>query len=425
MIGPAVGKVPAVSDLSRRFRAIRAFSEALCQPLQPEDCVVQSMPDVSPAKWHLAHVTWFFETFVLKPHSPDYRARRPEFEYLFNSYYNAVGEQFPRPQRGLLSRPSVEEVLEYRRDVDAGVLRLLDALGEAGEAVRSLIEVGLNHEQQHQELLLTDIKHVFSCNPLYPAYRERSTWSRSTPGGPARWLGIDDGLREIGAAAGEFAFDNERPRHRVLVPRAELASRPVTNGEFLEFVEQGGYEQPGPWLADGWATVREQGWTAPLYWVPRDGEWHEFTLAGLRKLDREAPVCHVSFYEAEAFATWAGARLPTEAEWETAAAGVPVRGNFVEDRVLHPRPATTRGDGWQQLFGDVWEWTASPYVAYPGFRTADGALGEYNGKFMCNQLVLRGGGCVTSETHVRPSYRNFFYPHQRWQFAGLRLARDA
>jgi ergothioneine biosynthesis protein EgtB len=416
-----------VDDLQTRFGAVRGRSRRLVEPLAPEDCVVQSMPDVSPTKWHLAHVTWFFETFVLKPHAPEYRPFHPDFEYLFNSYYNLVGEQYPRPRRGLVTRPTVAETLDYRGHVDDAMRRLLQA-GPSDE-VRELVELGLQHEQQHQELLLMDIKHVLSCNPLFPAYRDdldgASGPATAPSDDPGRWPMFDGGVVEIGHAGAGFSFDNERPRHEVLVRPFRLAPRLTTNGEYLGFLQDGGYRRPELWLADGWTALGERRWRAPLYWVERDGTWHEFTLGGLRPLALDAPVCHVSYYEADAYARWHGERLVEEAEWERVARSVPVEGNFVEQDRLHPCPAAHDDDAApRQLYGDAWEWTRSAYLPYPGFREAPGAVGEYNGKFMCNQMVLRGGACVTPHDHVRPSYRNFFYPHQRWQFAGIRLAAD-
>jgi ergothioneine biosynthesis protein EgtB len=412
---------------ARVFTRVRAQTERLAAPLSAEDCCVQSMPDASPTKWHLAHTSWFFETFVLERALPGYRVFHPEFRVLFNSYYNAVGEQHPRPQRGLLTRPSLDDVLAYRAHVDRCVLEVL-AKNDAGE-VAAVIELGLHHEQQHQELLLTDVKHLLAANPLRPAYRGDLTRAEGGELPPVRWQRSDAAIREIGSDGPHFHFDNEAPRHPALVPAFEIASRLVTSGEFLAFVEAGAYADPAWWLADGFATLRTEGWQAPAYWERRDGAWSEFTLGGLRPLDLSAPVSHVSYYEADAFARWSDARLPSEAEWEVAALGVPVAGNFIERDALHPVPlAGNRGDGGDapsQLFGDVWEWTQSPYLGYPGFRAAAGAIGEYNGKFMCNQFVLRGGSCATPEGHVRATYRNFFPPAARWQYSGLRLARDA
>jgi ergothioneine biosynthesis protein EgtB len=381
------------------------------------------MPDVSPTCWHLAHTTWFFEEFVLARAEERYQFVEPAFRLLFNSYYNAVGDQFPRARRGLLSRPSLAEVMAYRRAVDERMSALLTE--SAGLAVRfdEVIELGLNHEQQHQELIITDIKHVLSCNPLFPAYRERV----EAPGGdvPAmQWVADDGGVREIGQGGEGFAFDNERPRHRVYLEPFEIASRLVTNGEYLKFIEAGGYRRPEWWLSLGWDAVRREGWRSPLYWVESPDGRRQFTLSGLEPLNLSEPVCHVSYFEADAYARWAGARLATEAEWETAAAPLPREGHFAERGVFHPQPPDEAGQrGMQQMFGDVWEWTSSPYTAYPGFTPARGALGEYNGKFMCNQYVLRGGSCATPRSHIRASYRNFFPPEARWQFSSIRLAR--
>jgi len=391
-------------DLAETYREVRAATEALCAPLSAEDCAIQSMPDASPVKWHLAHTTWFFETLVLEAAAPGYAAFDPAFRVLFNSYYESVGQQHPRPERGMLSRPSLERVREYRRHVDAGVLRLLDS--GAPQELLGVIELGVHHEQQHQELILTDLKHAFSRNPLRPAYRagptSRTGATRAGAAPALRWHAGEAGVREIGHAGPGFAFDNERPRHRVFVEAFELASRPVTNGEFLRFVRDGGYARPELWLSEGFAAARARGWRAPLYWEERDGSWWRFTLAGMAPLRPEEPVCHVSHYEADAYARWAGARLPTEAEWESAAeAGAPLA-----------------------LPGEVWEWTSSAYTAYPGFRPLAGSLGEYNGKFMSNQMVLRGGSRATPPGHIRRSYRNFFPPDARWQFSGIRLARD-
>ncbi len=381
---------------------------------------MQSMDDASPAKWHLAHTSWFFETFVLVPRMRGYQLFHPEFRVLFNSYYQTVGQQHPRPQRGLLSRPTLDEVLTYRAHVDAQMLALLEneRTIDAG-----IVELGLQHEQQHQELILTDIKHLLSCNPLRPTYRERSQLP-DVGTMPLRWQAFDEGVRWIGHDGHGFAFDNESPRHRVLVEAFELATRLVTNGEYLAFVEDGGYRRPELWLSDGWNALQARGWSAPLYWEPRDAGWEVMTLAGLRPIDAGEPVCHVSFYEADAFARWAGARLAREAEWEVAAADAVVDGNFVENGLLHPAPTRPEAVGLTQLFGDVWEWTQSAYSSYPGYEPPAGALGEYNGKFMCNQLVLRGGSCATPRDHVRATYRNFFPPDARWQFSGIRLARD-
>jgi ergothioneine biosynthesis protein EgtB len=407
--------------MAARYRAAREETELLCENLEVEDYGLQSMPDCSPPKWHLAHTTWFFETFVLAEHEPGFRPHHPQYRYLFNSYYEAVGERWPRPARGLLSRPTVTEVYEYRRAVDERMNALLGTGNEQTLArIEPLIEIGLNHEQQHQELLLTDLKHAFALNPLRPAYAPAPPAAPSGTPAPLAWKEFAEGVREVGHAGGGFAFDNESPRHRVFLEGFAVASRPASAGEFLAFVEGRGYERPEFWLSDGWAARQKHGWSAPLYWE-RDGDrWAAFTLRGVRSLDAAEPVCHVSYYEADAFARWSGARLPTEFEWEVAAAERPVAGNFTDSRRYHPAPDPGSG----QWFGDVWEWTVSPYAAYPGYRSAAGALGEYNGKFMCNQMVLRGGSCATPPGHVRPTYRNFFPPDARWQFSGFRLAKD-
>jgi ergothioneine biosynthesis protein EgtB len=413
---------PHVTDLAGRYQQIRRATERLCAPLSAEDCQVQSMDDASPTKWHLAHTSWFFETFVLEPEAPDYRPFHPEFRVLFNSYYQAVGAQHPRPQRGLLSRPTLEEVYAYRTYVDEHVLQVL--LRSPAPACAAVIELGLQHEQQHQELILTDIKHLLAGNPLRPAYREPLA-----PAGEAAtalgWKRFPEQLAAIGHDGAGFAFDNERPRHRAFVAAFDLATRAVTAGEFLGFIADRGYQRPELWLSDGWNAVRAKGWAAPLYWELRDDTWGLMTLRGMRPVDPNEPVCHVSFYEADAYARWAGARLPTEAEWEIAARESAIDGNFVESERLHPAPSTSFNGGPAQLFGDVWEWTQSAYAPYPGYQPPAGVLGEYNGKFMCNQLVLRGGSCVTPRSHMRATYRNFFPPDARWQFSGIRLARDA
>lgn len=413
-----------LEELQQRFRQVRAVSEALCAPLQVEDCVIQSMPDVSPPKWHLAHVSWFFETFLLMPYLPGYRSPDPHYDQLFNSYYQTHGEPFPRARRGLLSRPTLAQVYDYRQHVDHCMAELLVAppLAHATEIVRRT-ELGLQHEQQHQELLVMDIKHILAQNPLAPAYRnDLALPAEQLAAGPLEWLEFPAGLRHIGHAGDSFAFDCERPRHRQFLEAFALASRPVCNAEYRAFIADGGYARAELWLADGWELIRQAGWQAPLYWRNEVGGWQEMGLAGLRPLDPQAPVCHISFYEADAYARWAGARLPSEAEWEVAAFDQPLRGNFLESDQLQPR--ANPGAGMRQLYGDVWEWTASAFRPYPGFQPLAGSLGEYNGKFMSGQMVLRGGCCATPEEHMRPTYRNFFYPHMRWQFAGLRLARE-
>jgi ergothioneine biosynthesis protein EgtB len=416
----------STSLLAQHYDRVRATTQALCAPLETEDFVIQSMPDASPAKWHLAHTSWFFEQFILKTHVRNYRPFHPRFEYLFNSYYQSVGPMHERPHRGLLSRPTVAQVMDYRAHVDAHMRSLLATRGD-DSSIASLTTLGLNHEQQHQELLLTDIKHLFWCNPLRPAYRDRPQLVQSGAVSPMRFYTFDGGIEQIGALEGGFVFDNELPRHKVLLEPFALANRLVTNGEYAEFIRDGGYQRPEVWLSDGWATVVQERWARPLYWS--EALDSEFTLFGMQPIDPAAPVCHLSYYEADAFARWAGARLPSEAEWEIAAAQMPVRGNLLESDALHPVAVTddsTHDESQlRQLFGDVWEWTASPYAPYPGYRPPPGALGEYNGKFMCNQLVLRGGSCATPRSHIRATYRNFFYPHARWQFMGVRLARDA
>jgi len=433
-------------QLADRYKAVREQTVGLCAPLEVEDYVVSTMPDVSPTKWHLAHTSWFFETFVLADFDRDYVSPNPRYAFLFNSYYVQAGERHCRAQRGLVTRPSVSEVLAYRRHVDDAMQRLCDRIaGDAEHPAWGVIELGINHEQQHQELLLTDIKHVFWMNPLRPAYRSPLPGSR--PVGDVDWLAFGAGVRQIGHKTESFAFDNEGPSHRVFTEAFRVASRLVTNGEYLAFMEDGGYRRPELWLSNGWATVREHGWTAPIYWEKADGAWSEFTLAGNGALDLASPVCHVSYYEADAYARWAGARLPTEAEWETAAADQPVCGTFVESHRFHPAGARgtghggmghgiaapspiphapcPNGDGHGQWYGDAWQWTQSAYVAYPGFQPSAGAVGEYNGKWMCDQWVLRGASCATPQSHARLTYRNFFPSDARWQFTGIRLASGA
>jgi ergothioneine biosynthesis protein EgtB len=417
------------ATLAARYDAVRAQTEALCAPLEVEDFVVSSMPDVSPTKWHLAHTSWFFETFILSQFEPAYRSPNPRYSFLFNSYYVQAGERHCRAKRGLVTRPTVAEVFAYRAHVD-GAMRALVArvAADPEHPALPLVELGLHHEQQHQELLLTDIKHVFWMNPLRPAYAPRqSTAPRRAPA--VGWHRVNEGVHAIGHSGGGFAFDNEGPAHRVFVDAFRLASRLVTNGEYLAFVEDRGYHRPELWLSNGWAVVQERRWEAPLYWERGPEGWTEFTLAGTRPLDEDAlaePVCHMSYYEADAFARWAGHRLPTEQEWEVAARSAPVDGHFVDARRFHPAPADEAAPhALTQLYGDVWQWTQSPYVAYPGFTPAAGAVGEYNGKWMCDQWVLRGASCATPRSHARLTYRNFFPSDARWQFTGLRLADRA
>ena len=404
----------SASDLGRQFMRVRGLTEALAALLSAEDQCVQSMPDASPVKWHLAHTTWFFERMLLAD-QPDYRAFDPRYDVLFNSYYLGLGTPMRRAERGLLTRPSLAEILSYRRHVNAAMDDVLK-----NEAALGLVQLGLHHEQQHQELLLTDIKHAFSRNPLLPAYCPAPP-ADAGRAPPLQWFEHSGGLVEVGHGGHGFAFDNEGPRHTVTLQPFRIASRLVTCGEFLDFIADGGYERPEYWLAEGWDLVRAQAWRAPLYWSA--DRRHIFTLHGLRALNPVEPVVHVSFYEAAAFALWAGKRLPTEFEWEAATAGLPLTGHFLDVSALRPKPA--QAGLRQQMFGDAWEWTRSAYGPYPGFRPYAGAASEYNGKFMIGQMVLRGGSCVTPRAHIRPTYRNFFPPAARWQFSGIRLAEDA
>ncbi len=413
---------PNKNTLSDRYESVRRRSLELLASLEPEDYVVQSMPDVSPAKWHLAHVTWFFERFILCERVDGYAPFDERYHYLFNSYYQTVGDMHARPERGLLSRPAVDEILAFRTHVDTAMLSLLEQKAEDID-LGTLTELGLNHEQQHQELMLTDIKHVFSVNPLGPALVEAADSVVSSAAPTMRFVDFGGGITELGHKGDGFAFDNETPRHEVLLHDFSIASRPITNHEYRRFIADGGYRHPALWLSDGWAWVESERIDRPLYWDVELARY--FTLAGWQTIEPGAPVCHVSFYEADAYARWAGCRLPTEAEWETAASGEATHGNFVESGRLQPTVTETSSEGSLQFFGDVWEWTSSPYAPYPGYRPLAGALGEYNGKFMCNQMVCRGGSCATPADHIRATYRNFFYPHQRWQFLGVRLARDA
>jgi ergothioneine biosynthesis protein EgtB len=409
-------------SLAARFRTVRALTESLCSPLTVEDHVVSSMSDVSPTKWHLAHTSWFFETFLLAPHSAGYRALDPRYAFLFNSYYVQAGERHCRAQRGLVTRPTLDEVLAYRSYVDEAVASLCDDIAaDSSHPAWRVLELGLHHEQQHQELLLTDIKHVFWTNPMRPAYR--STPIPAVAGVAQGWQSIGEGVYEIGHDGTGFSFDNEGPVHKAYVHASRMAHRLVTNAEYAAFIADGGYRQPALWLSNGWSWVQEHTVRAPLYWEQRDGAWHEFTMAGDAPVIAEAPVCHVSYYEADAFARWAGYRLPTEVEWEVAAREHAVSGRFVEHEAFHPLGSET--SGMQQLYGDVWQWTQSAYTPYPRYRTPAGAIGEYNGKFMCDQWVLRGASCATSQSHARPTYRNFFPSDARWQFMGIRLAADA
>lgn len=417
LLSPAA--VDPLPTLIERYKSVRSQTLALTAPLSSEDMVVQSMPDASPVKWHLAHTAWFFETFLLQRFT-DWRPVDERYGELFNSYYEAAGARWPRARRGLMTRPTLDDVLSYRAAVDVGMTAFI---ADADEDAVALIELGLQHEQQHQELILTDVLHLFASLPSRPAYAPGQPEAANDPG-PLSWTSFDGGVIEIGSAGGGFHFDNERPRHPVLLQPYVLADRLVTNGEWSAFMEDGGYERPEFWLADGIARVRDEGWRAPLYWEQCDGVWMQHGLRGLLPADPHTPVAHVSLYEADAFARWSGARLPTEAEWEHAASASPMHGNLLGAGRLVPAGAKP-GQGLRQLYGDVWEWTSSAYAPYPGFRPAAGAIGEYNGKFMINQAVLRGGSCLTPDDHIRASYRNFFQPWHRWQFTGVRLAMDA
>ncbi len=425
---PSAAAFPTHAALLQRYQEIRRVTEQLAAPLSEADCVVQSMPDASPVKWHLAHTTWFFETFVLADAVPNYRSVDPAFKVLFNSYYNGVGDKHPRAQRGLITRPDLATVLNYRQHVDTAIAQLLTNT-QVNAATLTLITLGIEHEQQHQELILTDVKHMLSCNPAAPVYAKR--WPlKPVAYSSQHWRHVEGGLIEIGHEGNGFHFDNEAPRHKVWIEPFEIATKPVSHGDFLQFIADGGYRRPELWLSAGWDAVQQQAWQAPLYWAQQGEQWTTFTLHGRVNVDPNTPVCHVSFYEAEAFARWANARLPTEAEWELAASLTsPIDGNFLESGALHPMPQqeTIAQTGVvaspNKMFGDVWEWTRSDYAPYPGFRIQEGAVGEYNGKFMCNQYVLRGGSCVTPRAHIRATYRNFFPADTRWQFSGLRLAR--
>ena len=406
----------ATNSLPARFERVRTTSLELASTLAPEDTVVQSMPDVSPTKWHLAHVTWFFERFVLEIFDASYRRLNDGYDFLFNSYYYSAGQMHARPKRGMLTRPTLDEVIAYRRHVDAAIQQLLHEQGDNTE-ITDRITLGIHHEQQHQELLLTDILHVFAQNPLHPAVNPSLEAPASAAPASYAFTAGPSGVHEIGATGEGFCFDNETPRHPALLHEHRIGSRLVTNAEYREFIDAGGYHDSNLWLSDGWATINERGWNRPLYWA--EDLASQYTLGGQRDIDPHAPVCHVSYYEADAYARWAGARLPTEFEWEAAAATEKTAGNFLDTGYWTPA-----ADDGRQLFGDVWEWTSSAYAPYPGFVPLDGSLGEYNGKFMCNQMTVRGGSCVTAADHIRASYRSFFYPDARWQFLGIRLAKD-
>jgi ergothioneine biosynthesis protein EgtB len=420
------GDIQVAGSIESRLFETRRLSLELAEPLSAEDMTVQAMDDASPTKWHLAHVTWFFETFILTKHLPGYQTFDDSFNYCFNSYYESQGPRQPRPRRGVLTRPSSERVRAYRAHVDEALAKLFAKGISATSQIARLVEVGINHEQQHQELLLTDILALFAANPLRPAYRPRQGAANSAAPEAIRWLEFAGGIAKIGHDGKGYAWDNEMPRHDALIQPFRLADRLVTNAEWLEFMADGGYRAASLWLADGWGLLNREGWQAPLYWQEHDGTWLAMSLNGLNAIEPAAPVAHVSYYEADAFARWAGKRLPTEFEWELAALGLPIAGNTLATKALRPLPANgSAGDGKPcQMFGDAWEWTQSAYLPYPGYRPLAGALGEYNGKFMVSQQVLRGGSCATPAGHTRASYRNFFYPHQRWQFMGLRLASE-
>ena len=416
----------SVQALRDRFLQVRNTTEQLAAPLSAEDCSLQSMPDASPTKWHLAHTSWFFETFLLERFQPDFKPFHAAFRVLFNSYYNGVGDKHPRHERGLIANPDFATVLAYRQHVTAAISQLIPAATAANAEFSELMWLGCHHEEQHQELILTDVKHLLSKNPLQPVYQKQ--WPLTPIEARAlQWLAYPGGLIEIGHQGDGFCFDNESPRHKYYVERFALASHPVTHGEFADFIADGGYRRPELWLSMGWDWVQANRVAAPLYWQRIDDQWHTFTLHGRAAIDPHTPMCHVNYFEADAYARWAGARLPTEAEWEHAASGLEIRGNFLESAALHPLALREESNSSQpsQMFGDVWEWTASAYLPYPGYKPAAGAVGEYNGKFMCNQFVLRGGSCATPARHIRASYRNFFPPDARWQFSGFRLARDA
>jgi ergothioneine biosynthesis protein EgtB len=415
----------AAETAPERFARTRQRTTGLVAHLPPEDLVVQSMEDASPGKWHLAHTSWFFEEFILRRFEANHRAHDERFLFLFNSYYAQAGLRYSRAHRGLVTRPTVEEVHGYRRRVDDAILALLEAAhDDQRHAIETLVELGCHHEMQHQELMLTDLLHAYSFNPLMPAYKAPAPLPIPKTTHELGWVGFDGGIVEVGHSGDGFSFDNEQPRHRELLTPFRLGTRAVTNREWIEFIEDRGYQTEPLWLSDGWARLRAEAWQAPLYWWKEtDGSWWSLTLRGPQPVSLDAPVCHVSYYEADAFAQWAGKRLPSEAEWEVAAAGQEIEGNLLDTDLLRPRPAKPHA-GLTQIFGDVWEWTRSPYVAYPGFQAPRGAIGEYNGKFMCNQMVLRGGACTTPNEQMRASYRNFFYPHMRWQVTGLRLAED-
>jgi ergothioneine biosynthesis protein EgtB len=410
--------------LLQQYKLIRSKTTALTEPLTFEDQCIQTIPEISPTKWHLAHTTWFFERIILKSILSHYKPFNELFDVLFNSYYNGLGDQYKRSNRGWLSRPTVQEVMDYRAYVDDHMLSNLSSRPEIFKSVEKALTVGFHHEQQHQELMVTDIKHVFAQNPLYPEYWKSNEISKDKDLGEMNWVNFDSGIIEVGAKSSGFSYDNENPRHLVHINNFNLASRTISNNEYLEFMEAGGYSNPLLWLSDGWHWVKANNIQSPLYWVQKKDQWHIYTLSGLRPIQDIEPVMHVSYYEAQAFATWRGCRLPTEHEWEKVAQSHNIEGEFQESGRFHPVPLLGHQQNMMHLFGNIWEWTQSPYIPYPGFRPLENALEEYNGKFMCNQMVLKGGSCLTPRSHMRASYRNFYYPHDRWQFMGFRLAKD-
>lgn len=410
-------------NMEHEFLKVRAFTHKIVEPLETEDFVIQPMENTSPAKWHLAHTSWFFETFVLEKYQTDFESLHPQYAYFFNSYYLQTGVPFSRADRGLLSRPTVKEVFEYRKYVNEKVVDFINNCDqEIWEKASRVVEIGINHEQQHQELILTDIKYLLAQNPLLPVYKEREILN-GKPAAELTWISFEECVAEIGNKGTEFTYDNEHPVHRTFIQNFELADRLVSNKEFLEFMNDGGYERSELWLDEGWSKVKAEEWMAPLYWFKRKDLWFNFTLSGARKVALDEPVTHISYYEADAFARWAGCRLPTEQEWEYACGNREIEGNFVDGNTFHPKAIKDTEKGLKQMFGDVWEWTQSSYSPYPGYKPLPGALGEYNGKFMANQYVLRGGSCATSLSHIRKTYRNFFHADARWQFSGIRLAK--
>ena len=415
------------SELEKYFLYVRKASEKICEPLEIEDYVVQPIEDVSPPKWHLGHTSWFYEAMFLDKYLNNYKPYHPTYSFLFNSYYHSLGDRWDRPRRGVLSRPSVKEVYQYRKEITQRMTELIHNISEEKWVeFKDLLILGLNHEQQHQELLVTDIKYILASNPLFPAYRNGGNSGSSQEAFKANYIPFDSKVYEIGYSGDGFCYDNEQPHHQIYLSPFKLMDRLVTNVEYLEFIEDGGYQNFAHWLSDGWDCLQKNGWKAPLNWIQLDNEWHEITLQGLQKLNKASPVCHVSYYEAEAYASWAKKRLPTEAEWEVAARlthGEDRSGNFWENQHLHPQVANKNEKfSLKQMLGDVWEWTGSSYLPYPGYKQMEGALGEYNGKFMINQMVLRGGSCATARDHIRLTYRNFFQTDKRWQFTGFRLA---